>query len=451
MAMTRQALRGLARCQYDSFLRSFRAHVVSCEPNPQVAGPSSAASTSKKGKAAVASSAAVLHPSSKASHVITLDDTILFPEGGGQPSDQGVLAGCVNVLHVCRESDGLVKHYCDGPLESGAEVDIELDWTRRFDHMQQHSGQHLISALAETMFQWNTSSWTLGKDRCNVEFDTEEKPASAEQIESLELRCNQVIRDAVPVAAHVEKNESDSGEDPAAVAVDSEKKNQHGEKRVVRIGEVDNNPCCGTHVTCTSQLQAIKLLSFERARGGKVTRVWFVVGNRVLSMLGSMNAHTAALTKLLSGPMEQHLDAVQKLQLDLRNERRSRTRVETAFASATASRLHAQARSSPDHVVLYTTEEFDNAFIQAVSVQVEALNKEMGSTDSTVFLSCTTAGSTAGTFVIIGPESLLREHGKEVSSLVDGKGGGRGQRFQGRAADLSPATLERVRECLTKT
>lgn len=126
---------------------------------------------------------------------VKLQDTILFPEGGGQPDDHGLI-GDVPVLRVVRQGPEAV-HFVSSPLEEGQDVHVKVDWVRRFDHMQQHSGQHLITALAETMFGYQTTSWELGRQRSNIELDTPSmKP---DQVQALEEAVNEKIREHVPV------------------------------------------------------------------------------------------------------------------------------------------------------------------------------------------------------------------------------------------------------------
>ncbi|RMC01507.1 hypothetical protein DUI87_21946 [Hirundo rustica rustica] len=179
---------------------------------------------------------------------VVLEDTILFPEGGGQPDDRGLI-GDVPVLRVTRRGPEAV-HFVPAPLEPGAEVLLSLDWERRFDHMQQHSGQHLISAIAEQMFGFNTTSWELGRQRSVIELDT--PVVTAEQVEALEKSVNEKIRDRVPVTVR-----ELAADDPEIETVRSRglPDDHAGPVRVVDIEGIDSNLCCGTHVSNLSDLQ----------------------------------------------------------------------------------------------------------------------------------------------------------------------------------------------------
>uniref|UniRef100_A0A8C8MCW0 Alanyl-transfer RNA synthetases family profile domain-containing protein n=1 Tax=Oncorhynchus tshawytscha TaxID=74940 RepID=A0A8C8MCW0_ONCTS len=222
---------------------------------------------------------------------VKLQDTILFPEGGGQPDDHGLI-GDVPVLRVTRQGAEAV-HFVSSALEVGQEVQLKVDWERRFDHMQQHSGQHLITAIAESMFGYKTTSWELGRQRSTIELDTPSmKPA---QMEALEVAVNEKIRAHVPVAVQVL-----SLDDPALEQVRSRglPDDAAGPIRIIDIEGVDVNMCCGTHVSNLSHLQVIKLLGTEKGKKNK-TNLLFLVGNRVLKYAEKSYSTERSLVSLL--------------------------------------------------------------------------------------------------------------------------------------------------------
>lgn len=216
------------QCQRDSYMKQFDTSVVSCEPveikleNKKLKGFN-----------------------------VKLKDTILFPEGGGQPDDLGTIAG-VPVLRVMKHGPEAV-HFISSALEKGQEVHITLDWDRRFDHMQQHSGQHLITALADTMFGYKTTSWELGRQRSSIELNT--AAVKPREMEALEAAVNEKIRAHVPVTVQLL-----SINDPAVEKVRSRglPEDHAGPIRIIDIEGVDANMCCGTHVSNLSHLQVNK-------------------------------------------------------------------------------------------------------------------------------------------------------------------------------------------------
>ncbi|XP_013781560.1 alanyl-tRNA editing protein Aarsd1-A-like [Limulus polyphemus] len=247
----------------------------------------------------------------KEGYDVILEDTVLFPEGGGQPDDRGVIAN-IPVLRVIKKG-GQVVHFTERSLPEGAEVDVEVDWTRRFDHMQQHSGQHLITAVAEDLFKFHTTSWNLGEVVSYIELDT--TVVTNEQLNELETVLNQKIRDCVPVTVHMYPQ---GAPELQQVRTRLELPEDHVEPvRVVEIKEVDLNTCCGTHVSNLSHLQVIKLLYVEKGKRNK-TNLYFLVGERVLKYISKAVDREKALTTVLKCRPEEHVQMAEKVQKALK-------------------------------------------------------------------------------------------------------------------------------------
>ena len=221
-----------------------------------------------------------------------LDDTVFYPEGGGQPADRGFL-GDVEVLDV-QKAEGAVRHLLAAPLPEGP-VRVRLDWSRRFDHMQQHTGQHLLTAVAADRLGWETTAFHLGPDTCDVELAVPSiSPAEAARLEEEVAR---EIRAARPVTAR-----RVSPEEMASLPVRTRglPEGHAGDVRLVEIAGVDLNTCGGTHLASTAEIEALKLLGTERLRGG--TRLFFVAGGRVRRRLGAHEERNAKLRVLLGAP-----------------------------------------------------------------------------------------------------------------------------------------------------
>jgi misacylated tRNA(Ala) deacylase len=181
-----------------------------------------------------------------------LTDSIIFPEGGGQPDDVGTIAG-QEVLGMRREN-GTAIYTVGKRIETGTEVQTSIDWPKRFDHMQQHSGQHLITAIALQLFDIPTTSWCLGEQRCFLNLAT--KKLSEEQLQQLEQKVNAEIRAGKTMLPRW--LEMDSPE-LKTIRCRGLPEGTRGPVRVVEIEGVDANLCCGTHVKNLSHLQMIKL------------------------------------------------------------------------------------------------------------------------------------------------------------------------------------------------
>ena len=361
-----------------------------------------------------------------------LEDTILYPEGGGQPADRGVL-GDVAVLDVQRR-EGLIRHYLERPLAAGP-VSVRLDWHRRFVHMQQHTAQHLLTAVADDRFGWPTTAFHLGADVCDIELGVA-APAAA-QLELLEETVADEIRAARPVRAQrVPPGELGR----LAVRTRGLPEGFTGDVRLVEIQGVDLNTCGGTHVRSTAEIEAVKLLGTEPMRGG--TRLHFVAGERVRRRLAAHEASNAALRGLLGAP-DNELVPVAAAKLEQLHAAEKRLRAaEEELAGALAEAL----ASRPGVLVEAHFEGKDAAFLQRLARQLVAL------APGKLALLTATAGARSF-FVMAAGESVALDVsalGREVAALLGGRGGGSGHLFQGKAGSLAgrPQVLARLADLL---
>lgn len=232
---------------------------------------------------------------------VVLDNTAFYPTGGGQPHDMGTLNG-VPVLNV-EEVDGEIRHFVMESLNSVDQVKGIVNWARRFDHMQQHAGQHILSAAFVELFEFPTVSFHLGKDIVSIDLDTEE--ITSKQLETVEKLSNEIILENRSIETKwVTEAELEQYPLRKQLAVTDE-------IRLVVIPKYDYNGCGGTHPSTTGQVSALKILSTEKHRGK--TRVYFVCGKRILKQLHRKTSVLADASRLLSTPEEGINPGIQKL------------------------------------------------------------------------------------------------------------------------------------------
>lgn len=233
---------------------------------------------------------------------VVLDRTAFYPEGGGQPFDIGVIDG-VRVIGV-QIVDGVIRHYLERELAAeGGKVNGQIDWQRRYDHMQQHTGQHILSAAFEELFGLQTTSFHLGEKTVTIDLGAESLPE--EMLERAEEKANEIILENRPIETKwMSLEEASRYPLRKQLAVT-------GDIRLVIIPEFDYNGCGGTHPRSTGEVMAIKLLKWERQR--KQVRLEFVCGGRVLQQLGEKQAVIRELSRLLNSPQEKMTEAASQL------------------------------------------------------------------------------------------------------------------------------------------
>jgi len=347
-----------------------------------------------------------------------LADTLLYPEGGGQPPDHGTL-GPVAVLDV-QKRGGEVRHYLSAPVLPGP-ADLRLDWERRFDHMQQHTGQHLLTAVAQERFGWATTAFHLGDEVSDIELDT--PSITAADLRRLEEAVAAEIRAARPVSA-----QRVAPEDLPALNVRSRglPEGFQGDVRLVTIQGVDTNTCGGTHVRSTAELEALALGGTESLRGG--TRLFFVAGGRARRRLSAHEQRNATLRALLGAPDAGLAGALEvKLEQGRLLEKKVRG-LEEELADLLVEALAARPGTLAEH-------HFDGkdvAFLQRAGRQLAAAAPHKG-----VFFTADQDGQHF--FLLTAGEASRLDvpaRGRELAALLGGRGGGSGRLFQGKAPSL---------------
>jgi len=219
---------------------------------------------------------------------VELDRSAFYPEGGGQPGDRGTLSGA-QVLDT-QEEAGAVLHLLDRALERGAQVEGQVDEVRRLDHLQQHHGQHLLSAAFERELQAPTVSFHLGEKHCSIDLDASISLLDDRSLFAVQAAANQSVWRNLPVVAR-----DFSAQERAGLKL---RKEPVKGDRVVVVEGVDASPCGGTHPRRTAEVGAIAILRAQRWGQGKA-RIDFVCGGRVVRLLGELQAVSTAAAEVL--------------------------------------------------------------------------------------------------------------------------------------------------------
>ncbi|XP_039959653.1 alanyl-tRNA editing protein Aarsd1-B [Bactrocera neohumeralis] len=393
------------KCQEDSFLRQFTCKVLSCEVAKLEWIPTGETSARKL-----------------EGYNVICEDTIIFPEGGGQPCDYGQING-YPVRSVVRKGTEAI-HFVESTkgFEEGDIVKQELDWNRRLDHMQQHSGQHLITALFDSEFKYDTTSWWLGTDTSYIELDTTHLITRA-SLDLIEQKANELIREGREVSVQLVDPEI-AKEFQDARAPRGLPKDHVGLARVVRIEGVESNMCCGTHVSNLSQLQSIKLLYAEKVKNA--INVHFVVGERVLRKLGEIFQREQQMNLALKGGPTQHLELIQKLQLNLKSSTKAFQKLLKDVAISEAERLENTPQPYPKYYCLHRKDGIEPDFI----------NTFLRNAPEGIFYFLTVSENSTnngkGLMVLRGNEEDVKKFGELFMELLQGKGNGRESNFQGK-------------------
>ncbi len=362
---------------------------------------------------------------------VILADTLFYPEGGGQPADHGQLGGAeVRDVQKCGEE---IRHFVSHPVADGP-VRLKLDWSRRWDHMQQHTGQHVLTAVALRDFGWRTMAFHLGAEWSDIELDV--PSLDRNDLDRLEEAVAKEISAARPVTY---RNAEVGDFERLGVRSRLLPEGFTGAVRLVDIEGLDLNTCGGTHCRSTADLGVLCLLGTEPIRGG--TRAFFVAGARVRRRMVAHEDRNLQLRGLLDTGDEK-LSEVIALRLNREKElARAVRRLSEELADAAAESLCASGSPLLDA----HWHDRDMAFLQRVGRFIAE-----SAPDRRALL--TTESKDGAIFLVVAGESSgLRfdDAGPEIAETLGGRGGGRGTIFQGKADSL--ANREQALKILSET
>lgn len=345
-----------------------------------------------------------------AGRTVFLDRTAFYPTSGGQPNDLGTIAE-VRVVDV-RDEDARVAHIMERPIAAGA-VYCAIDWPRRYDHMQQHTGQHLVSAVCVELFAAPTLSFHMGNEVSTIELGT---PAlSQSQLAAIEDRANELTRQALPVnIGYSDADAADGLRKPTKRA---------GEIRIITIEGIDRSACGGTHVRSTAELGPILIRRSEKIRGN--TRIEFVCGIRAAHRSRRDYAVLTDLGREFTSAIDDLPEKLSRLRMRTVDLEKERERLSAELGRYAGAQLHRETAADADGIrrVFVSVSALDEALrlkLQAFARQGSAIALAFATDSSGVLvISSPNAGVNCGVVL------------KEVLAAVGGRGGGSATLAQG--------------------
>jgi alanyl-tRNA synthetase len=376
----------------------------------------------------------VAHQETGRGLAVQLDRTAFYPTSGGQPHDTGTLAG-IPVVDVWDTVEGEVWHLLEampaaaiGDTVSGDTVSGVVDWPRRFDHMQQHTGQHILSAACVELFQGNTVGFHLGSETSTIDLDLSQ--LSWEAAFTVEDAVNRVIWENRPVTIHTVTRD-DLGNIPLR-----KPPQVTGDIRVIWVEGYDASACGGTHIRSTAEIGLLKITGIERYKGG--VRVTFLCGERALRDYRRALHALRAASSDLSVAQDEVPQAVARLQEELQIARRALNKAQGQLLEFEADRLW-EAMPEVDGVrrigIHWTDRPFTDARVIAgrLRERPRTLLLLAASEADGVRLVCARSDDLPH----IDAGSILRE----VTQALGGRGGGSPSIAQGGAPAQPAATM----------
>ncbi len=337
---------------------------------------------------------------------IVLDRTAFFPEGGGQFGDVGVLDD-VEVFDT-HEKGGVIYHETKEPLEPGRTVKGKLDFAVRFDRMQQHSGEHILSGLVHNLYGYDNVGFHLGTEITTLDFNG---ALTEEQVQDLELRANHAVFENVPVQVlYPAKEQLKSVEYRSKIEIE-------GQVRIVSIPGYDICACCAPHVARSGEIGLLKIVSCEKHRGG--CRMTILCGSRALADYQKKQQSVTEVSVALSAKPEKIGEAVLHLKEQQSRLREQLNRMQSLYLQRKLEELPLESRN-----VCIFEAELDNIaarnFVNAAMERCEGICGVFVGTDEN------------GYHYILGSRTVdLRPFSRTLNEKFQGKGGGKPEMVQG--------------------
>jgi alanyl-tRNA synthetase len=362
---------------------------------------------------------------------VVLDQTCFYPESGGQPSDRGTLNG-IEVLGVLEE-DSKILHLLEDDISAG-EVKGKIDWQTRFDFMQQHAGQHILSQSFHELYQAETLSFHLGEVTSTVEIDL--RKVAEEEVERVETRANDIVFQDREIKSYFIPEEKIS-----SIPLRKPPKKK-GLIRVVEVTDFDYSACGGTHPSKTGEVGLIKILKWEKIRNN--VKFEFVCGQRASKDYAWKNRDLRELSNMFTVSEREVLTSVEKLQSDLKSQRKKTRKMQERVSQYEAQEI---IRNTEGRII-------KDVFTGRTPDEVRCLALNIIKKGDFIVLYALREGE-RGHLVFACSENLncdMRELVPLVSPLIKGKGGGNPSLVQigAEEAENLELALDKAYEFITK-
>ena len=350
----------------------------------------------------------------KNGYAITLDATAFYPEGGGQPADTGFL-GESRVLDTQEIGDAVI-HYCDKPLPVGSSVQGCIDWDKRLDFMQQHSGEHMVSGIIHEKYGYHNVGFHMGADVVTIDFDG---PIPQADLQAIEDAANAALWQNLPVKTYY-PTQAELPDVPYR-----RKRDLPWPVRVVEIPHVDICACCGTHVKHTGEIGLIKLFSCVKFHDG--VRIEMACGKRALDILSHAYGQNKQVSQAFSAKIQETGLAAQRM-----NEALS---AEKFRATALEKRLFAYIAQG------YAGKEVAVHFEESLSPSANRELCDAIADFATVAVTLSGKDDTGYSLCIISRTEDAKAIGLQATQALCGRGGGKKEAFQGTVSSTKQEIL----------
>ena len=357
---------------------------------------------------------------SKNGYDVVLTQTIFYPEGGGQSCDTGF----INEAHVTgvKRKNDVIIHTVDKELKVGEKVHLKLDWERRYDHMQNHTGEHILSGIIHKLYGYENVGFHMDEEKIQADYDG---VLNKEDVEKIEKEINEVIHQNIPV---VETYPTDTELETLEFR---SKKELVGKVRIITIDDVDICACCGTHVKSTAEVNLIKILSFEKHKNG--TRLEMMSGNRALKDYMQKHEQNTKLFQMFSVKPYVVYDAVNKLNNEYHSLQKDYVALQVEYLNGKVNTF---------------TESNYILDILDISLSMQAMRDYANKLIEKSKYVCVVAKKDEENYlyVLASKTEKVNELSKKLNSILNGKGGGKDTFAQGSFHSTKEDIKEKIEE-----